>query len=133
MPARIVRIPVLVSLLTGALAAPAPAQSPQAADQTLGMAILSATVRNDGVLVRVAGAASVVRPATGIYDVTFQRDVANCSCVASAGEFAVGLSDLGVIATANCPHAANVVRVRTTDHAGTSSNRNFHLIVFCPK
>jgi hypothetical protein len=118
---------------------PALAQTPQAADQTLGMALLSAAVRTDGTLMRGAGVTSVVREAVGLYTVTFNRSLTACMCVASIGSFfdndIVGPSPNNN-ATATCPTANGnaTASVRTGNaNANTQNDLPFHLIVFCPK
>ena len=117
---------------------PAPAaaaQAGEAADQGLGMALMSATVDINGTLIRGGGAVSVAYQVSGIYDVKFNRSVEDCSCVASFGKSDGG--DLGYFVqndvTANCPFgSANDVRVRTVLN-GAFMPAPFHLIVFCPK
>lgn len=112
---------------------PAPADK-EVADQTLGMALMSATVESDGTLVRGAGVASSFRSGTGNYDVRFSRSVADCTCTASLGASgsAVAYSAQNFI-SANCPFGASGnVRVWIKLN-GVDANYPFHLIVFCPK
>src|SRR5688572_4789338 len=65
---------------------PVPSQSPSrsgvapaAADQKLGMALMSAVVASDGTLVAGAGAVSVTRLNAGVYNVAFERSVVGCT------------------------------------------------------
>jgi hypothetical protein len=119
------------SFLLPRLAAAAP-------DNTLGMALMSATVASDGTLVHGSGATGTVKNSgLGDYTVTFERDLVGCSCTASAGHSSIGSPVIAIIATANCPGAAaNNLRVVTTTRLDTNTLRldiDFHAIVFCPK
>ena len=107
-----------------------------APDNTLGMALMSATV--DGgdppSLVRGAGVVSVHRTEAGRYVVGFNRDLSNCTCTASVGGNHVSFAFTTSSATANCPNTGNTlatVYLRTLANAATDVP--FHLIVFCPK
>lgn len=133
------KLPARILLAVGSLALPAP-PAQAAPDNTLGMALLSATVDNSTPpnIARGSGAVSASRPGvaqntTGYADVVFDRDVSNCTCTASVGAFAA--IDFGAgnfVATATCPYTANTVRVITSND-GVAANFAFHLIVFCPK
>jgi hypothetical protein len=109
--------------------------APAAADQTLGMALMSATVDADATLIRGSGAVgSITTGNPGDFVVTFNRDVRDCTYVAS-----VGGSISPVAHTANVAASApgvssgpNTVRM-TTSNNGTYANYPFHLIVFCYK
>jgi hypothetical protein len=110
-----------------------------APDNTLGMALMSATVdaATPPNLVRGSGVVSLNRiGSNAVVDVEFNRDLSNCTCTASVGWYATDASLTGgPIAGANCPFGSpNKVRV-TTVAAGGSSGAivPFHLIVFCPK
>ena len=114
----------------------APQKSLAAADDTLGMALLSATVSGDGTVVLGSGVApgSNVNTSTGTYDLPFDRSVATCTCTASFGEHSSGIVILQQnFISASCPYNnANEVRVSTAIN-GNLANLPFQLIVFCPK
>ncbi len=120
---------VLLGTLSGPLRA--------APDNTLGMALMSATVSGSfpPTIVRGSGALSVNRPGSGYVDVVFDRDLSNCTCTASTGGYLTGPGIAGAaFASANCPNAAaNSVRVVNRNADGTLVDVSFHLIVFCPK
>ena len=119
--------------LAAALVA-APASIRAAPDQTLGMALMSATVSDSGVLVAGSGVASIVRPSTGTYVIAFKRDLDACTCTASFGGHTVGIFTAAQnFISANCPSGAgNNVRVLMSNN-GAFVNWPFQLIVFCPK
>jgi hypothetical protein len=119
-------------VLAAALVA-APASIRAAPDQTLSMALMSATVSDSGVLVAGSGVVSI----TGAYDIAFERDLEACTCTASFGSHN-DISWLGEnYISANCPFGAgNNVRVlmlSVSSDGGVPVNRPFQLIVFCPK
>jgi hypothetical protein len=90
MHAKFIFAVILFSSLTASAAAQRapdiiilPGYAPQAADQTLGMALMSAFVNEDGTLARGAGAVSSQRTAEGSYEVDLDRDIHNCTYTAS--------------------------------------------------
>ena len=102
------------------------APTSQAADQTLGMAIMSAAVSEDGSLAYGAGALELFRTASNSYRVKFNRHLGGC--VSSI----TPLND-GVIASGGLFDPAGGVQfVVLKDHAGASYVGPFQLIVFCP-
>ena len=113
--------------------------APAAADKTLGMALMSATVESgiDSVppeIIRGSGVVSASRANTGIIDVVFDRDLSNCTCTANVGYYANGFHVISGVAATNCPYASKTARVATTaSNTVTLMNYPFHLIVFCPK
>ena len=118
--------------LTATLAA-SPAALDAAPDQTLGMAIMSATVA-DGALAAGSGVVSVDSPSTGNWDIKFKRDLEGCTCTASFGRH-TGFISTGAenFISSNCPSfAGNNVRVVML-LGGAFQNLPFQLIVFCPK
>lgn len=122
-----------LALLTGASAAEAGAGSREAADKTLGMAILSASVAGDGSRVRDAGVTAIERVSLGTYKVTFARPIATCTCTASAGANSVDAALYGVTASANCPYyAADSARINIANSGGMLVDAPFHVLVFCP-
>jgi hypothetical protein len=111
----------------------APASVRAAPDQTLGMAIMSATVAGTA-LAAGSGVVSIDRPSTGTYDIAFTRDLEACTCTASFGSHNGAISTVQQnFISANCPFGAgNNVRVLMLV-LGTPQNSPFQLIVFCPK
>jgi hypothetical protein len=114
--------------LTATLAA-SPAALDAAPDQTLGMAIMSASVNTGCLLARGAGATGANLFNTGICDVAFNRDVTDCTYAGMIGNPGSSQSPAGEIA-AN-PSSATTVFVRTRDSEGELTDLPFHLIVFC--
>lgn len=118
---------ILLATLTG---------SPRAApDNTRGMALMAATVDTDGTLVRGAGALSSHTTGNpGDYVVQFNRDVTDCTYVASVGGPVSPVAYTSNV-SANAPGTASgsdTVRVVTSNN-GALANYPFHLIVFCVK
>ena len=64
--------------------------APAAADQALGMAIMSAVVNSAGNLMRGSGAVSSVRNGVGYYVVTFERSVHDCTISAISANASAG-------------------------------------------
>lgn len=123
-----------LAVLAAASAAEARAPAPEAADKTLGMAILSASVAGDGSRVRDAGVAAVERVSLGTFRVTFERSIATCTCTASAGANDVNAALYGLTAAANCPYfAADSARINIANSGGQLVDAPFHVLVFCPK
>ena len=110
--------------------------APRAADQTLGMALMSAVFNaNTVTLVRGTGAISVERSFVGHYLVTFERDVRDCTFVVSVGDTTSHLQRNGF---ANAMPFGNLnppaARVHTRDAGGALVDTlPFHLIVFCAR
>jgi hypothetical protein len=106
-----------------------------AADKTLGAALMSATVDLDGTLVRGAGAVSSMNTGnTGDFVVQFNRDVRDCTYVASVGS---PVSPVGWTANAAASAPGNAsgpdtVRVFISTN-GAGVNNPFHLLVVCHK
>ncbi|HEY1962280.1 MAG TPA: hypothetical protein VGG69_07675 [Rhizomicrobium sp.] len=96
-----------------------------AADKTLGMALLSAVVDQNGNLLYGNGAVSVQKPDTGFYVITFARSVANCTSVAS------GNTDQTIIRVGI--FAGDDESVSAEDAAGKAKDAAFQLLVFCAK
>ena len=133
---------VLAFGLATALAAPpafaqAAKSAPEAADMTLGMALMSAIVDAEGNLVSGAGAVSARKVNDqGFFEVFFQRTVGNCTSVASVG----GASYVSTIGhgMAETYNVANIgggtgITVLTRDQSGVPVKRDFQVIVFCAK
>jgi hypothetical protein len=113
------------------------AAAPRAADQTLGMAIMSANVDRSGTLTGGAGVVGALRQANGQYFVAFNRSVEGCTHVgAVAGDVAFVFP--GLVAATPKTDTFNGrtyygVRVDTSDHDAFITDRPFHLIVFCSR
>ena len=105
---------------------PMPAAAPQAADQTLGIAIMSAFVSSTGELVEGAGVVSSVRNTAGRYTVKFNRALAGC--VSTATLWGNAYSIIAVYPQ------GDTVNVGANNPAnGNPTDENFQLIVFCSK
>ena len=104
------------------------ATNPEAADGTLGMALLGAVVNADGTLFAGSGVTSFSSFATGGYQVTFDRNVATDCTYATA---AVGTSQTYVRIVARSAGQlqfnTNAVETRAL------TNASFSVTVFCPK
>jgi hypothetical protein len=123
---------LITALIIGGLTTAA-SESRAAADNTLGMALLSASVNSDGTLARgVATGANKL--GTGLYEVIFDRDLTTCSYTVSPGIAANGGSLLATFSQAE-GRAGNAdgVFVELQNQAGNTVDAPFHLIVFCPK
>jgi hypothetical protein len=111
-----------------------------APDNTLGMAIMSATVSSAGTLTRGSGVNSVEKTGTGSYTVAFNRRLENCTCVVNLGG-EDGNTDYIVSwkANANCPgfqkpvNVATIYTSRDLQNQYLMSDASFHLLVFCAK
>ena len=95
--------------------------------------LMWAVVDGDGeAIVRGSQAVSVSRSSAGIYQVRFARNVRNCVYVASIGlTGSSGNPPPGEIGVVGEAASVNGVWVQTFDSAGTSADRDFHLIVDC--
>jgi hypothetical protein len=95
--------------------------------------LLWAVVDGDGeAIVRGNRAVSVNRSSAGIYQVRFTRNVRSCVYVASTGlTGASGNPPPGEIAVVGEAASVRGVWIQTWDSAGTSVDRDFHLIVDC--
>ena len=99
---------------------------------------LWAVVKKDGTLVRGHGLAPGNPPtrkeATGIYRVTFNRDVAGCSYQATIGnpDTTPPVQDSQVTVSA-FPGKKDAVLVRTANRLNQEADSAFQLAVICPK
>jgi hypothetical protein len=119
-------------LATALVASPAAIRA--APDQTLGMALMSALVRQDGMLLGGAGATSSSQHATGRYRVFFNRSVVGCDYVATQSNSASLTHNPPLATIATAPgDSANSVWVVVQDGEATNVDRIFRMIVFCPK
>lgn len=94
---------------------------------------LSAVVTYDGVLFRDVGALSASTSATGIYNVTFDRDISDCTLVAGLGGYSTTPEGAGSVSTAFVMGNEDTVLVHTFDPLASLTNSSFHLIVLCPE
>ena len=110
---------VMVASITGSLRA--------APDNTLGMAILAASVNSDGTLLAGSGAASAAKLGTGQYRVDFDRDVLSCFRAATLE------SSAGEIRAITDTVTFNRVLVVTANSGGSISDASFNLLVYCAR
>ena len=104
----------------------APRFAAAAPDNTLGVAILGALVKDDGTLLRGSGATGASNFATGAYAVTFNRDITNCTFAATPVRNSVVIRAVSTVGS-NLQFNMN----RLSD--GSALNSTFSLVVFCPK
>jgi len=91
---------------------------------------LWAVVATNGSMARGSHVTSTDKVAAGQYVVVFDRDVKACAYVGSLGGIAAE-SMLGQISVTRRSINANGVFVRTLDSTGASTDKSFHLAVFC--
>jgi hypothetical protein len=118
--------------VAGSLAAALPFAQPALAapDQTLGMALMAATVNQSGTLLRSTGAVSAERVSKGAYRVIFNREViSRCTYVANAetGPMPGG----GFVKVDETISNTSSVLVYTYNAANAVEDRSFELIVVC--
>ena len=85
--------------------------------------VISAVVRDDGVLLRDKGAKAAQRTSEGAYTVTFDRLVGQCAWVATP-------IDPGLVTTVDLP-TPKTLRVNTFTAAGRPADLTFSLQVAC--
>ena len=106
------------------------AVAPAAADQTLGMAMMSAVVRADGTLVRGTGAISSTLSSPGRYLVSFERSISDCTITVTAGDAGAGTTLIYFYTGRHLDvKAVTVGGVNPINFA--SVNGSFHLLAFC--
>jgi hypothetical protein len=95
--------------------------------------LLWAVVDGNGeAIVRGNGAVSINRSSAGVYQVRFTRNVRDCAYVASVGlTGAEGNPQPGEIGVVGESASVTGVWIQTFNSAGTSADRDFHLIVDC--
>ena len=115
-------------------AQPAGGAAPAAADGKLGMALMSAVVRETGELIRGNEVTSSVRVMGGQYDVVFQRSVVDCSVnVTPAAADPFGFVVISIASAFFRADNAKKVRAEFyTPNGGDLTDTSFHLLVFCP-
>ena len=95
----------------------------------------SAVVSAAGALVRHSGSASAAeKVGTGVYEVTFSKDVSGCAYIATIGDTANAAAGPGQISVSGDVDGDNPddVQVQTFDKTGTAADSPFHLYVSCP-
>jgi hypothetical protein len=90
-----------------------------------------AVVSDVGAGIRVRGVSSTAQTGVGQYQVIFDRDVRQCTYVATLGDESASAPGTGQIAVTSAASNVNGVRVVTRDSDGAVANRSFHLIVSC--
>lgn len=107
--------------------------SPEVADQTLGMAVMSISVLSGCATFRGAGATGVSKQNTGICHVSFHRNIRDCFLVSSIGAFSTTVATLGSTQMDYIAGATNdnTVRIETFNTSGTLVDTSFHVIAFC--
>jgi hypothetical protein len=106
------------------------AQAPQAADQTFGMALLSATVGSNGVLIHGAGALSSQRNVVGDYYIDFVRSIVNCTIIAGVSHPGGGMIR-GFASASRLPATNNRAWVVTSLYTGVQTDLPFAVTVLC--
>jgi hypothetical protein len=95
---------------------------------------LWAVVNADGTLARGAGVTGAAAIGTGIYEVTFDRDLRGCTYVATpGGPTATTILPQALAFTASGHNSASGVYVETKAPAGGLTAFPFHLSVRCPE
>ena len=104
------------------------AVNPQAADKTLGMALMGAVINLDGTIANGSGVTSSQRFAAGGYQVFFERNVAdNCT-------YATAVVGLAFVYVRIVVRSGNQLQfnINTID-GSTLTDANFSVTVFCHK
>ncbi len=95
-----------------------------------------AVVNSSGTVVRHSGssAVSATKMGTGVYEVTFAKDVSGCAYVATIGDVGHVAPSPGQITVSGDVDGGNPndVQVQTFDKTGTAADASFHVYVSCP-
>ena len=95
-----------------------------------------AVVSSTGTVVRHSGSALVTatKLGTGVYEVTFSKDVSGCAYVATIGDTARAAPGPGQISVSGDVDGGNPndVQVRTFDKTGAAADSPFHVYASCP-
>lgn len=94
-----------------------------------------AVVGSDGTLARSfsnAGAVTASMTGTGLYDVTFGKDVSGCAYEATLGDVGTAAAPIGMIGVSGDSGDAHSVVVQTFNSGGLAADASFHLYVSCP-
>ena len=91
-----------------------------------------AVVNNNGSLLRQRNVTGVSNLGNGNFQVTFNKDVSQCSYHANGGNVAAGNSNLLTSAVARpSANSVNAVTVTTFNAAGNATGQDFFLLVIC--
>jgi hypothetical protein len=90
-----------------------------AADNTLGVAVMSAVVGGDGVWARGTIGTSSLKTAGGTYTVQFPRDISACTYVATLGDTSTALPPTGSALVSQSGSSSSTVFVETLNTAGS--------------
>jgi hypothetical protein len=90
-----------------------------AADNTLGVAVMSAVVGGDGAWARGTVGTSSLKTAAGTYTVQFPRDVSACAYVATLGDTSTALPPTGSALVSRSGSSPSTVFVETLNTAGS--------------
>jgi hypothetical protein len=123
----VLRYGIVAALIGGLVMVPRHVRA--AADDTNGMALLSAVINLQGELVRGSGVASFNRQAAGFYSIMFDRSIDQCAFGASMPDlgFAVVQAALKDLQTGRI---GLVVNTRQSDGT-TSDDIGVSVVVFC--
>ena len=103
------------------------AVSPQAADNTLGMALMGAVINSDGTFANGSGVTSSQRFTTGGYQVIFERNIADCN-------YATAVVGLSFVYVRIVVHSGNQLQFNTNNIDGSAlTDTTFSVTVFCHK
>jgi hypothetical protein len=120
---------VLSATAIGGILLPAPPAA--APDRAQGVALMSATIRGNGTLVSSSGLVDASRIVAGGYRLEFARSIGACTVVANVSKSGPGSgSPSGHVSTSG---TTNVLIALTRDLDGDQVDRDFHIIVFCPR
>jgi hypothetical protein len=109
----------------------APNIAPRAPDRTLGFALMSATINADGSIGRATGVVSAQQLAIGAYEVIFERNIVDCTFVATANT--TNISDAPDIRVSLSPRFGTPAGafIVTRNAAGAGTDGAFSIMVFC--
>lgn len=105
--------------------------SSQAAPGDLGMAIMSAAINSDGTIARGEGVVSAANLGTGFYEVSFGRDITNCTYQISPGESVIGSATPRLVGITRRSGDNNGVFVTIKDAANAAIDNPFFVLVYC--
>jgi hypothetical protein len=93
--------------------------------------VLFAQINADGSVFHSSGGVTSLSLGTGIYEVSFGRDVSACAFLATQGGGSIGSTDGAIIGLTDRAGNANAVFATTRDHTSAFANRDFQLLVVC--
>jgi hypothetical protein len=102
-------------------------------DQTRGMALLSFSITAGNVFTSSSGVTSINVANVGLYELTFDRSILDCSAVASIGPGDTVNPGIGTAVTGAMSGNANGLVVQTFNAMGNHAFMAFSLVVFCPR